>query len=89
MEVQRARELYALICQGALDGLSIGYKALDSTGGRRGSCRHLRILDLWEISIVTFPMLTQARITSCKRQMPSSSGNLLADRIRQAAMALL
>lgn len=62
-DVARAREAAALIAAGALDGLSIGYRTLraapDPAGGRR-----LLELDLWEVSLVTFPMLTVARVAA-------------------------
>ncbi|MEM9169948.1 MAG: HK97 family phage prohead protease [Pseudomonadota bacterium] len=57
----RAREVYALIDGGAIDGLSIGFQTVKSTprpGGRR-----ILAADLWEISVVTFPMAPGARIT--------------------------
>ena len=60
LSVQRAREVAALIADGALDGLSIGFrvvKALPERGGRR-----LVTLDLWEVSLVTFPLQPGARV---------------------------
>lgn len=47
---------------GALSGLSIGYRTQRSTP-RAGGGRNLVELDLWEVSIVAFPMLRDARIT--------------------------
>ena len=60
-DVARARELAALIRDGALDGLSIGYKTIRATRAP-GGARKLLALDLWEISLVTFPMLPGARV---------------------------
>lgn len=61
--VARAREIAALLAEGALDGLSIGFRVL-AGAGRPGSPagRRLVRLDLWEVSIVTFPMLPGARV---------------------------
>lgn len=60
-DVTRAREAQALLAAGAVDGLSIGYRTLRAEklpgGGRR-----LLELDLWEVSLVTFPMQSGARI---------------------------
>ena len=59
--VSRGREAAALITAGALDGLSIGYrtkKARKDAGGMR----QLEELELWEVSLVTFPMLASARV---------------------------
>ena len=66
-EVARARELSALIREGALDGLSIGFRADRATRGARGG-RRLVSVDLWEISLVTFPMLPQARVQAAAEE---------------------
>ena len=58
--VQRGAEAAALLTAGALDGLSIGYRAVKAD--RRGTHRHLTEIDLWEISLVTFPMNANARL---------------------------
>lgn len=58
----RARDLDALIRAGAVDGLSIGFKTVTAQRLQRSSQRRLVRIDLWEISIVTFPMLDGARI---------------------------
>lgn len=56
-----------LVTQRALSGLSIGYRVkrmrprAPNTGPNQG--RDLVELDLWEISIVAFPMLRSARLT--------------------------
>jgi len=66
-EVARAREVLALMRAGALDGLSIGFKAVTALRDARSGVRRLAQVDLWEISVVTFPMCPDARITSVKR----------------------
>ncbi|WP_372613340.1 HK97 family phage prohead protease [Aquicoccus sp.] len=59
--VGRAREAAALIAAGAIDGLSIGYRTLRARKGDTG-LRLLKELELWEVSLVTFPMLPSARV---------------------------
>lgn len=54
-----ARYAAALSRAGALDGLSIGFRAVKAR--RNGRLRVLSAVDLWEVSLVTFPMLTGAR----------------------------
>ena len=66
-EVQRAREVLALMRAGALDGLSIGYQVVGARKDRRAGTRDLIDIDLWEISLVTFPLLPEARVTRVKR----------------------
>ena len=67
LAVARAREALALLREGAVDGLSIGFRVKTARKSATGGVRRLIDLDLWEISIVTFPMLPQARVTSVKR----------------------
>ena len=57
-----ARNTYALIAARALDGLSIGYKTVRAQKEQNG--RRIIDADLWEISVVTFPMALNARIHS-------------------------
>jgi len=50
-----------LVQEGAVSGLSIGYRTRRSTATPKG--RSLQTLDLWEVSVVAFPMQRSARIT--------------------------
>jgi HK97 family phage prohead protease len=68
LAVERAREIHALLREGAVDGLSIGFRVLRARPERSTGLRHLEALDLWEISLVTFPMLPGARVSAVKRQ---------------------
>lgn len=58
--VPRADALRRLIETGALDGLSIGFRTVRAT--RESGHRKLWQIDLYEVSIVTFPMMEDARI---------------------------
>ncbi|WP_425045428.1 HK97 family phage prohead protease [Primorskyibacter sp. S87] len=60
---QKGREAAALIAAGAIDGLSIGYRTRRAVKDDRG-CRLLTELELWEVSLVTFPMLPSARVAA-------------------------
>lgn len=64
--VGKAREVLSLMRAGALDGLSIGFKAQKTQRDARSGVRRILKLDLWEISVVTFPMLPQARVAAVK-----------------------
>ena len=57
-----ARYAAALSRAGALDGLSIGFRA--ARARREGRLRVLSGVELWEVSLVTFPMLPGARFVS-------------------------
>ncbi len=54
----------ALVRAGAMDGLSIGFRAARARPDESGRLRVLTQVELWEVSIVTFPMLPGARIES-------------------------
>ena len=60
-DVAKGREAAALIEAGAIDGLSIGYRTVRATKTAKGG-RLLSELELWEVSLVTFPMLPDARV---------------------------
>ncbi|CAM3076235.1 HK97 family phage prohead protease [Paracoccus nototheniae] len=60
-EVAQAREAAALIGAGAIDGLSIGYRVLRAE--RDAQARRVLVeVELWEVSLVTFPMLPEAKV---------------------------
>ena len=79
-DVARAREAAALLAAGAVEGLSIGYRTKRAEklpgGGRR-----LIELELWEVSLVTFPMLPAAKV--------AAPGGVKAVGLDRAGMAVL
>jgi hypothetical protein len=48
--------------KGLMDGLSIGFRTLKSRPDGTGRLRILTEIELWEISLVSFPMLPEARL---------------------------
>ena len=60
-DAPRGRAALALVRHGAVDGLSIGFRTVKARP-RPGGGRELLEIDLWEVSIVTFPMLAGARL---------------------------
>jgi len=83
LDVARAREVLALMRAGAIDGLSIGFRAVEGRTDPRTRVRRLARIDLWEVSVVTFPMQPDARIAGVKR-----AGASLAAAIRRGARRL-
>ena len=65
-DVAKGREAMALLRAGALDSMSIGYRTIEATKEGSGSVRRLMEVDLFEVSLVTFPMLEAAMITDVK-----------------------
>ncbi|MEM9574355.1 MAG: HK97 family phage prohead protease, partial [Pseudomonadota bacterium] len=74
LEVERGREVHSLMRSGSIDGLSIGFKTVRSRSEKGGTIRRILEADLWEISIVTFPMLPDARVDHVKAdsQLPTT-----------------
>jgi len=70
--VGRAREVLELMRAGALDGLSIGFRTVKARADARTGIRRIVEADLWEISVVTFPMLPSARIAQVKSRLPTT-----------------
>ncbi len=55
--VAKADEVRRLMKARALDGLSIGFRTVRAKRDAKTGIRHILEADLWEISVVTFPML--------------------------------
>jgi HK97 family phage major capsid protein/HK97 family phage prohead protease len=64
LDVARAREVYAMLRERVADGLSIGFRTVDSVRTKTG--RLLKEIDLAEISVVSLPALASARVLSVK-----------------------
>lgn len=63
--VQRAEESYLLAKAGALDSFSIGFRTIKSTKGE-DNLRYISEIDLWEVSLVTFPANPKALVDGVK-----------------------
>ncbi len=73
-DVEKGREAARLIEAGAIDGLSIGYRTVKAANNDKGQ-RLLKELELWEVSLVTFPMLPSARVAA-KGETPETDAVL-------------
>ena len=67
-----------------IDGLSIGYRTVRGRTDAKTGIRSLIEVDLWEISVVTFPMLPEARVEAVK----SRDRAMLIEAIRRATAAM-
>ena len=83
-EVAKGREVLALMRAGAIDGLSIGFRTVRGRTDAKSGVRRLIEVDLWEVSVVTFPMLPQARVGGVK----ATNSFALTQTIRSAARAM-
>ncbi|MCR4265349.1 HK97 family phage prohead protease [Nitratireductor sp. ZSWI3] len=64
----KAREVWQLMRDRALDGLSIGFRTVRARTEAKTGVRRILEADLWEISVVTFPMLPEARVETVKAE---------------------
>lgn len=66
LETSRGKEAHALLKLGALNGLSIGFVSKQWAYDKDTDIRTLTEVDLWEVSLVTFPANGKSRITNVK-----------------------
>jgi HK97 family phage prohead protease len=83
LDTARGKEAQALLKMGAINGLSIGFMSKEWSYSEETDIRTLTEIDLWEVSLVTFPANPKARITSVK-----SADVAAITTIRQAEKAL-
>ena len=62
----KGREVLELMRAGAVDGLSIGFRTVRARQDPVSGARRILEADLWEISVVTFPMQENARVEDVK-----------------------
>ncbi|PRY26211.1 hypothetical protein CLV78_101306 [Aliiruegeria haliotis] len=86
-DVDKGREAAALIDAGAIDGLSIGYRTKRAEKGAGGK-RLLHDLELWEVSLVTFPMLPEARVGAKSESAETDLMRDLAEALEAARLDL-
>jgi HK97 family phage prohead protease len=86
-EVDKGREAAALLAAGAIDGLSIGYRTVRAERDGKGQ-RLLQELELWEVSLVTFPMLPEARVAAKGDELDADTWRSVAQVLNRAAEAM-
>lgn len=89
MEVQRAREIRAMLIAGDISGLSIGFRRLADEPRAKG-IRHITKAELVEVSFVAMPSVPGSRVTSVRvHQEPShASAVAFVNAIRKATRSL-
>jgi len=68
VDTDRAKATYAALKAGELDGLSIGFRTRKSTIDEDTGIRTLTDIQLFEVSLVTFPANDPARVTEVRFQ---------------------
>lgn len=70
-DIPQARAAYALLKEKALGGMSIGYREILIEQDHDEKVTNLLELDLWEVSVVTFPANDEATVDSVKSALAS------------------
>lgn len=66
LKTQRGAEAYELMQIKAISGMSVGFQTRLSDYDQKTGIRTIKQGDLWEVSLVTFPMNDSARVGSVK-----------------------
>lgn len=87
VETVKGAEAHALLKAGAVNGLSIGFRARKAERGPNGG-RVLTDIELVEISLVSLPAATKARVTNVKGAAGQASVAAFTQAARRAALAI-
>ena len=79
--VSTAEDLARLVADAAVDGLSIGFRTVRATSDPKRGIRLIHEIDLWEVSLVTFPMHPRARLVTSRP--PGEKGGKSAALVRR------
>lgn len=66
LKTARGAEAYELLKMNALNGLSIGFITREDSYDKVSGIRTLKKIDLWEVSLVTFPANDASRVAAVK-----------------------
>lgn len=86
-ETTRGADALALLKAGAVNGLSIGFRARSAERGPNGG-RVLTDIELIEISLVPLPAASKARVTSVKGASRSDRAAAFVEAARRAASTI-
>lgn len=85
LATERGKEAQALLKMGAINGLSIGFLSKEWKYDAKTNVRTLTEVDLWEVSLVTFPANAKARVTNVKAASDMIAAPKDAERILRDA----
>lgn len=69
LDTTLGNDVYKMLRAGAITDMSIGYSTIDASYDYDTGVRTLKKVDLWEVSLVTFPANDKANITMVKAAM--------------------
>ncbi|MDN5248181.1 MAG: HK97 family phage prohead protease [Wolbachia endosymbiont of Tyrophagus putrescentiae] len=68
LSIQKAKDVYLMLKAGMIDSLSIGYVPIKHDIDYKTGARVLKQVELWEVSLVTFPANSAAQVVDVKSQ---------------------
>lgn len=86
-DTAQARDVGALVRMGAISGASIGFVTKKSEMDNKTGIRTLTEIDLWEVSLVTFPANEEARVESRAADIAEMDVNEIERLLRDADMS--
>jgi len=81
LKISKAKEAYELIKENIISGISIGYSVADSYYEKQKNIRVITKLNLFEISLVTFPANRLAVINNVKSKINNNDMNIVINNI--------
>lgn len=85
--VRDADEAYALLKDGAINSMSIGYRVRDEEYDSRSKANHLKEIDLHEVSLVTIPANASALVSAVKDEAGDINIRELENVLRDAGLS--
>jgi HK97 family phage prohead protease len=87
LETEDGADAYVRVKRGAVRGLSIGFRTLEDEVDRKTGVRKLKKVELWEISLVTIPMLKEAQVFGVKSDMLNFNPREIEGGLRDAGLS--
>jgi HK97 family phage prohead protease len=87
LSVPAGAEAYEHVKARTISGLSIGFRTVERTWNYEEDIRTLNVVDLWEVSIVTFPANDSARLRGIKAAAGIKTIRDFEDHLRDAGFS--
>ena len=79
--------VYSMMKKGAVRGLSIGFNVKKSDRDETTGIRTIKEIELWEVSLVTFPAAKKAQVTTVKDIEAANTPRELEKALREAGLS--
>ncbi|HTN60740.1 MAG TPA: HK97 family phage prohead protease [Devosia sp.] len=85
--LQQARDALYLLKRKGIKGLSIGYRTVEADIDQKTFVRKIKTLQLFEVSLVTFPMQPKANITQVKTDLSIPTEREMEEAYREGGLS--